>query len=315
MAELSLLQWATQMMEGMSADRLRAAYVATFAREHPMLATLPAVNIPGTSDAWQEEVEIGSPAFRSINASYTPTFSRTVQKSVPLKVIGDELDVDTALLKMSGEGVRAQQETMKVKAMSHKVGQATLHGDSDSDPNSFDGLQKIVGTSGDQVIDAGSTSGGDPLSLAKLDEAIARVDNPTHLVMNQQMLRRLSQASRKDTVGGQLEMRIEQFGMQIARYNGIPILVADINGLQYATLGFTEASPGGGSTGTSIYTISAGSMGVSLIQNAPPEVRDLGEIDSAPVMRTRFEWLCALRVKGIRSVSRLWGISDAAVVA
>ena len=44
-------------------------------------------------------------------------------------------------------------------------------------------------------------------------------------------------------------------------------------------------------------------------------MRDLGELQSAPVFRTRVEWYNGFAVFNGRSVTRLWSIADAAVVA
>jgi hypothetical protein len=43
------------------------------------------------------------------------------------------------------------------------------------------------------------------------------------------------------------------------------------------------------------------------------DVRDLGEIDALPVYRTRVEWLVAMAVMHGKAVSRVWGITNAAI--
>lgn len=316
MAGLSLMQYATQMMEGTSADQRQALYIASFAREHPLVANLPVVDVPGTAVAWQEETALNGSAYRAINGSVTPGFGRTVQKSVALKVLTAELDVDSALVAMNGEAIRSQQEAMQLKELSHRAGQKIIHGDSDSDANEFDGLQSLLGTTGDQVVDAGATSGGDALSLAILDQAIDAVDNPSHLLMSQAMARLMAQAARKETVSGHLEYLKNDFGYRQMSYNGLPILITDPNNAAYSTLGFTEANPGGGTAAsTSIYIIQADPTGVSIAQNGPPVAQDLGQIDSKPAFRTRFQWIHALTKRFSRSACRLRGIRDAAVVA
>jgi hypothetical protein len=45
------------------------------------------------------------------------------------------------------------------------------------------------------------------------------------------------------------------------------------------------------------------------------DVRDLGEVQTAPVKRTRVEWLAGLCVEHGRSAVRLRGIKDGAVTA
>ena len=65
----------------------------------------------------------------------------------------------------------------------------------------------------------------------------------------------------------------------------------------------------------SIYCVAFGPRLCSGFQSAPPEVKDLGEVDDAPVMRARMDWYWGLAVYSGRSVGRLAGITDAAVVA
>jgi len=65
----------------------------------------------------------------------------------------------------------------------------------------------------------------------------------------------------------------------------------------------------------SIYCVAFGPRLTSGFQTAPPEVADLGEVQDAPVFRARMEWYLGFAVYSGRSVARLAGITDAAVVA
>ena len=47
------------------------------------------------------------------------------------------------------------------------------------------------------------------------------------------------------------------------------------------------------------------------IQNAPVDVRDLGEIDSKPAERTRIEWYASYLLKHPKSAARLSRINNA----
>jgi len=172
-----------------------------------------------------------------------------------------------------------------------------------------------VRSTGDQLIAAGSTSGGDALSLQKLDELIDSTEDPTHLIMNKAMRRRLTQAARNASVGGYITYSQDEFGRRLTMYNELPILIADKDNTKADILPFTEACPGGGATGTSIYCVSFTDDGVIGLQNGDMDVRDMGEIDTKPVFRTRIEWYMTLAVLRERAFSRLWGIKDATVTA
>ena len=135
--------------------------------------------------------------------------------------------------------------------------------------------------------------------------------------MSLAMKRRLTQAARgggsAPAIGSIQEGR-DSFGRPITMYAGLPILIADNNGDSQTTLAFNEAGAGGGSTATSIYVLSLGESQLTGIQTAPPAVRDLGEIDSQEVFRTRFSWYSSFAMVHPRSAVRLYGIKDDAVV-
>ncbi|HLP29805.1 MAG TPA: hypothetical protein VK150_00495, partial [Geothrix sp.] len=169
---------------------------------------------------------------------------------------------------------------------------------------------------GSQVINAGATSGGDALSLLKLDELIDQVVDPTHLIMNKTMRRLLSQASRTTGVGGFITWEKDNFGQQIAYYAGLPIITLDLDNSSSAILPFTEANPGGGAAAsTSIYAVSFREGMLTGIQGGDPEARDLGELQTKPCMRTRVEWNSGIACFHGRAAARLQGIKNAAVVA
>ena len=189
-----------------------------------------------------------------------------------------------------------------------------MKGDSLSAVKEFDGLQ--VRSVGNQLVANGASPDGDVLSLAKLDELIDTVDNPTHLIMSKAVRRSLTVAARTTTVGGNITHEKDEFGRQITMYNDLPILIADPNSSLYATLAFDEANPGGGSNvGTSIYCVSFQPGMLVGIQSKDIDVRDLGELATPVVWRTRVEWYVSIAPLHPRSFARLWGIKAGAVVA
>jgi hypothetical protein len=80
-------------------------------------------------------------------------------------------------------------------------------------------------------------------------------------------------------------------------------------------LGFNEASENGTpGVCTSIYCVSIGSSKVAGIQNGAVDVRDLGELQTAPVYRTRVEWYSGIAVFHGRAIARLAGVNNAVVL-
>jgi hypothetical protein len=204
----------------------------------------------------------------------------------------------------------------KVKALSLAWTQNFIKGDSRTNPRVFDGLQ--VRLNGTQLI--ANAAGGAALSLAKLDEAIDAVDNPTNLIMNKAMRRLLSAAARNPNVTGHINWEVNQLGQRVMVYQDLRILIADYDNDGNDIMPFTESSSNGSSTlCTSIYVVSFGETMVSGIQGRVHGqfgmyLKDLGELQEKPAFRSRLEWDVAITVKHGRSAARLNGILNSAVV-
>lgn len=295
----------------------RAGVIATFARTSQWLAAMPTVNIAGSAYAYNQEGILPGIAFRGIGEAYTASEGIINPFTEALKIAGGDLDVDVALVRMHGANVRATHEQMKAKALAATLSTALIKGDSSANPRSFEGFQRRISLTGSQLINAGSTNGGDPLSLQKLDELIDTVAGPNKvLMMNKTMARRLSAAARSASVGGYITFEPNQFGQRVMFYNGVPIVVEYPDNDGTEALAFDEVGSGGATaTATSIYCAALAPGYVWLAQNGEMQVRDLGELDDSPVFRTRVEWLVTPVVEHPRAIARLRGISNAAVIA
>lgn len=307
---LTLLE-ASKMNDG---DVKRTAIIEMFAENSELLRVLPFEDVPGGSLTYNKEGKLPGVAFRGFNESYTGSEGIINPEVEVLRIAGGELDVDKAIIKTRGEAVRASQEAMKVKALSLAIGSKIINGDSDTNPREFDGLRKRI--TGDQLVTANlaAPSANSPLSLEALDEAIDRVDSPTHLIMSKRMRNKLSAAARAG-VGGDIDYAVDEFGRRVTIYNGIPILIVDYDNDGARILNFNEAGPAGGAVSQSMYIVSIGDGKMTGLQNGMMDVKDLGEIDAAPVLRTRIEWLVGMAIMHGRAASRIWGITDGAVTA
>jgi hypothetical protein len=306
---LTLVEAAKRALEG--GNVLRAGIINTYAQSSDILRVLPFESIAGNALRYNQEQTLPGIGFRGVNGSYTESTGILNPIVEPLVIAGGDLDVDKFILKTMGEEQRGTQEAMKVKALAHKWTQTFLKGDSTTVAAGFDGLQ--VRITGNQLIDNGSTAGGDALSLAKLDELIDAVVNPTHLIMNKAMRRRLTQAARSYTIGGFITYTVDAFGRQVTRYNDLEILIADEDNTGTQILSFDEAAASGDSLCTSIYCISATDDGVKGIQNGEMDVTDLGELQTKPCKRTRVEWYSGIAIFHPKGGARLRYIKNAAV--
>ena len=297
----------------MAPNVLTEGVIETFIKAHPLMQVL---QFEDTVNGWlyNQEGTLPGVAFRGVNESYTESTGVLNPVFDPLVIAGGDVDVDNHIIRNRGEKVRTTQVEMKVKALAHTIAHKIIKGDQGSDPREFYGLQARL--TGAQKIAAGSTSDGDALSLAKLDQLIRAVDGANVLIMSQALKGLLQVAARNTSVSGQIVYSVDQFGTPIMKYGNVQIIEADPNGALYASLAFDEAYPvGSATTGTSIYAVNVNPNYFFMIQNAGGMiVTDLGEQDSKPVKRTRIEWDIGAVLEHPRGAARLWGIKNAAVV-
>ena len=292
-------------------DTVRQAVIEIYAGSSDILMALPFDGIQGNALKYNREQTLPGIGFRGVNESYTASTGVLNPQTENLVIAGGELDVDTFIVQTMGMGQRAIQEAMKLRGLALAWTRKFIKGDTASDPREFDGLQTRV--TGAQLIAAGATANGTPLSLAKLDEAIDQTLNPTHLLMNKGMRRLLTQAARDTAVGGFISYDKDAFGRTVTKYNDLPILIVDLDNAGALILPFTEAASSGTATATSIYVLSIGDGMLTGIENGGMRVQDLGLLQAEPKYRTRVEWFNGLCVMNGRAVTRLWSIANATI--
>lgn len=291
---------------------LRNTIIEHFAFSADILRALPFINVNGGAYVYNLEGNLPGVAFRGVGEGYTPSAGIMNPETERLRIGGGDLDVDLATLKMHGDEVRSAHELRKVKALSLTIAAKIINGDSVAEPREFDGLRSRI--TGSQIIPAGNTAGGDAMQITLLRDLIDAVENPTHLVMSKKMRNLLSAAASDTTIGGFISYTQDEFGRRVTVFDGLPILVTDYDADGNQVIDFTEATPAGDSTGgTSVYCVNMADDGVSGLQNGVMDVRDLGELQTQPVMRTRVEWLVGMAVMHGRAAARLWGVKNVAV--
>jgi hypothetical protein len=282
--------------------------------EDDLLRVVPFQNVEGEGVFYDKEEEYPSIQFRGLNEGYETSYGVLNPQSERLKIMGGDCDVDTAIIDMRGPDTVAQQVQMYVRSIRMNFADYFVNGDETTDIRSFDGLKRRIPASSSQ---ANNMNG--PLSLFALDEAISAADamgGSKVLLMNERMKNRLTQASRNTNVGGYITATLDEFGREVLRYNGLPIVTVKTNAKNQAIMPFGED---GGST-TSIYCVAFGDLLTTGLQGRARgqfgiSVRAMGEVQDNPVDRTRIEWYCGMAIYNGRSVSRLYGITDAAAVA
>lgn len=181
-------------------------------------------------------------AFRAYNSEYTPANVTTTKYSTTLAVLGGSFEIDRVLAKVgpAASGAVTLNLMQKVKAAKTKFQDAVINGDTASDANGFDGLDKaLVGSSTElgtgAVTDWRDFDTDDRAAFKALDavdEWLSYLDGtPTMVFGNKKALARLRAIARrsgqyvKDPVDG------------LVGANGRPIVRESYGGIVFADPG------------------------------------------------------------------------------
>lgn len=290
-------------------DQLRAGIIEVFAENSVILERLDFLNIRGNAYTYNLEGTLPGVAFRGVNESFAESTGIINPQTETLKIAGGDLDVDAHILRTRGDQVRSAHEAMKVKALARYLNRILFDGDSTSEPREFDGLN--VRLTGSQSILAGS--GGAALTQDMIDDLLRQVPAANAILVGDGGETLLTKLLRADT---QVNTAVDFFGRPLTTYGGIPILNVGDDETFSDILDFDE-DPGDASFDTtSIYAVRMGSADAEedffgLQTEMGMMVRDLGELDSKPAMRTRVEWDISIVLASRDCAARLRGVLNA----
>lgn len=171
-------------------------------------------------------------------------------------------------------------------------------GDVAKDPKGFDGLDKRIAGTGQEIA---SKAADNAAILDEMNVLLDTVKGGADVIfMNRQARRKLlsvMQASQH-----YIENEQDAFGRQVAMYGGVPILVID-----------DAILPTDGTAKTTdLYAVKFGAhTHVTGLQNGGISVRKLGETSAKAVEVTRIEWFVAMAMFNPFSAARLKGLKVA----
>lgn len=313
---IDLLSVSKQANITMAVEQL----IEAFMLESSVARVLPFVSTDGALKyTYGREVSLPSVSYRQLNTDVTATQGTTEQVTEMLGVLTQRFKIDSAYGDAARAQVTATQLSMHLKALAAAFQTKFFKGDGLTQ-GEINGLQNRA--TGNQLIAAGSTAGGDALSLAKMDELVRKTVGPDKIIFcGLGMGDLFDQASRSTSFNAFVkelpaDMVGLNFGGVVLTFKGVPIVrVAGLDGND-DVLDFSEANPNGGSAvGTSLYCISRGENGVHGLQAKPMEATPLGINHSQPNFQHHIEWVHGAAVKRTRAMTRLWGVKNAAIVA
>ena len=290
--------------EKLSNDVLLQGVIETIIKDKPLLEMLPFIPITGNGLTYNQENAAATAGFFAVGGTWTENTPTFTQLTAKLVICGGDADVDNFLARTRGnvQDLEAAVIQLKAKAVADKLEDTLVNGDTVTDANSFDGLDKLIG-SGAQLVSMGTN--GATLSLAKLDDLIDTVlgEKPGILMMSKRSRRTLNSLFRASG-SGVLPIERTEWGSFIELYNGIPIVTSDY---------ISDAKTVGTSTDCStIYAVVMGEGAFSGLSSvgAPSivEVERIGSLETKDATRTRVKAYVSCALFNSKKAARLIGV-------
>lgn len=315
--------WTLAELSKIETDPLRKSVIDTLLMESNLMELAPWETIGQLSTTIVRIQDLPSVGFRKINAGYATSIGHFEHKTENISLCGVDIDTDIAIARAKNTiaDARAIMQTMVLKGMAYSFNNKFINGDPSTDPEEYKGLKKRVNdivAEGytDQYIDLADTTDKGILRstaarhvfLDKLDQLLYAIKghNPDYLLMNKRMLLAIRSLLRQEKL---LDNTRDMFDRVIDVYQGARLVDIGTLADQTTDIILNTETLGGGSYETSIYAVKFG-IGEYLwgIQEYPLEARDLDELQTIPVYRTRVDWPLGLAIIDPRSVGRLYGI-------
>lgn len=301
--------------KGLGTDSPERPLIEMFANSSDVMSAIPFDGLTGAVYEGFRQAALPTVGFRGINEPSTTGTGVLTPFQEASYIVDHDLDVDSAIVRRYGETRRAREETMAMAAAGRLWIDTFLKGDNSSNPRVFDGLQRRSRLFGRTIVN-NAASGGGPLSLLKLDQAIANTNQPTHIIADFATMPLWIQAARTQSLTGFVLQTWDEIGKPKMSYAGLPILWGYQKDDHSAMLPFSEVAAGGGSpVTTSIYIVSFRDGGLKGIQLAPMSFKDMGLLENGITYRTHLSWDVGLVDEHKYSLTRLSSITNAAIVA
>ncbi len=170
-------------------------------------------------------------AFRAVNSEYSPQSVSKQRHSCDLKVFGGSYEVDRIIANMGGIISEVTLQTQqKIKAAQALFNDTVINGDSATDENAFDGLEKaLTGSSTEYnpsaTIDLSTSAAVDTnykVFLDILDEFLMGLDGqPSFIAGNLKLIAKIRACARR---AGMYMTSKNDFGQQIESYGPVPLI-------------------------------------------------------------------------------------------
>lgn len=297
-------------------EDFEAGIYKRFTELSPMAQILPWVQIEGNSLTYTVEDSLPTAANRPVNGTYTSSTPAANKVTEELKITGDQGQIDNYLIATQGNKDKATDLKLALydglaQAVSNKLDQDFWEGDTVADINAVDGMRNRL--SGNQAISV--TTNGGPLTLDLLDQVLDSVPFPNrHIFANRFTRRKANALLRAAGVSVMMTMSPNEVGRQLDMYGDAEWHVVERTGDASSILGFDEQS-GNSATTASLYVVAFGEQLVhGIYAGEMPgglNVKDLGELQTAPQIIARLEIYWGIAMKHNRAAARMRSLTAA----
>ena len=297
-----------------ASDPVTQAVVSAMLSRSTVLEFAEFYSIVGNADYARKAASANGGKFRALNTDYPANQVNPVFANPALKILGDKVEVDKAHERRGADvpSVRAMELNSFAQNLGRQFQNYFFNGDNGANSNAFNGLkiqlptgQKITAGTNGLSVDMGNSDAAvknQQNFLEQLDALIETVDGGAQaLWMDGKVIARLSSIAR-----GQVVWTKNEFGQQVATYNGIPIRPGGYDNAGNKVLPHTE-TVGTSTNCTSIYAVRFGERtDTTLASNVGVEVKDLGVVGVHYTHNVDFD--VDLAILNDKSCARLEGI-------
>lgn len=308
---MPLLQATAEIL---SEEQVERGVIEELIYKDDLFAVFPFMQVNGYAYNYKRENTLSEPDFISPVTGIVPEGAADfTEHTAVLRVLIGDVDVDKFLQGTHSDlnDQWALQLQMKVKAMAIKFRRTLMQGDNATNPDEFDGIDKLIDPA---MVTAAGAGAGSALNFAILDELEDAVANGADaFMMREGTLRAYRQLLRTSGGGNDANLlQLENFGRPVLTHNGIPIIInnfipmdEDVNGVSAGT---------GVADMTSIYALRLnevdGLHGLYGGPNAGIQIEEIGTVQNKDATRTRVKWYCGACLKSTKSCARVTGIQN-----
>lgn len=296
--------------EKLSNNMLERGVIEEIIARDDLFALLPFTKIDGKAYVYNRENTISEGDFLDPNDAVNEGAATFTEVTTNLRILAGDVDVDKFLIAtMSDTNDQLSiQLALKAKALGRAFRRAVVQGDSSVNAKSFDGLAKLVNVGDpDGNMSFLADTNGASITLGMLDQLLDLVLNGADALMMRRGTWRAIRALLRATGGTHADqIEIENFGVPIPAYNGLPVLINDFLP--------TNETAGTNAATTSVYALRLNEVdGVHGIYGGPSaglQVEAIGTVQNKDAFRHRVKWYCGLVLKSTKSLARLAGVTN-----